>query len=65
MGKRTFIIDRFGRRRILLTATSAITVILAIVSGLLSSQGNAMRATAGIALIYLFMVVFSFGWTPM
>ncbi|TFK40545.1 general substrate transporter [Crucibulum laeve] len=59
------IIDRFGRRKILLLSTISITVILAIVTGLLSSDGNAMRANAGITFIYLFMVVFSFGWTPM
>ncbi|KAF8073785.1 general substrate transporter [Lyophyllum atratum] len=59
------IIDRFGRRKILLTSTAAITCILAIVTGLLSSKGNAMQANAGITFIFLFMVVFSFGWTPM
>jgi nitrate/nitrite transporter NarK len=61
------IIDRFGRRRILLTATAAITCILAIVTGLLSDAGqlSPMRSNAGITFIYLFMVVFSFGWTPM
>ncbi|PFH53982.1 hypothetical protein AMATHDRAFT_72998 [Amanita thiersii Skay4041] len=59
------IIDRFGRRRILLTSTSIIAAILAIVTGLLSSVGNAARSNAGITFIYLFMVVFSFGWTPM
>ncbi|KAF5382700.1 hypothetical protein D9615_002928 [Tricholomella constricta] len=61
------IIDRFGRRKILLTSTSMITCILAIVTGLLSSNGdgNATQANAGITFIFLFMVVFSFGWTPM
>ncbi|KAF9013519.1 general substrate transporter [Cyathus striatus] len=59
------IIDRFGRRRILLLSTSSLVVILAIVTGLLSSFGNAARANAGITFIYLFMVIFSFGWTPM
>ncbi|KAJ3509423.1 hypothetical protein NLJ89_g5230 [Agrocybe chaxingu] len=59
------IIDRFGRRKILLLSTISITAILAIVSGLLSSFGNSARANAGITFIYLFMVVFSFGWTPM
>ncbi|KAF6757384.1 general substrate transporter [Ephemerocybe angulata] len=61
----SFIVDRFGRRRILLTGTASITVILAIVAGLLSSQGSAARANAGITFVYLFMVVFSFGWTSM
>ncbi|KAF9468534.1 general substrate transporter [Collybia nuda] len=59
------VIDNFGRRRILLTSTAIITVILAIVTGLLSTFGNATRANAGISFIYLFMVIFSFGWTPM
>ncbi|PPR01740.1 hypothetical protein CVT24_001560 [Panaeolus cyanescens] len=59
------IVDRFGRRRILLVSTTTIAAILAIVTGLLSSFGNAARANAGITFIYLFMVVFSFGWTPM
>ncbi|PPR07805.1 hypothetical protein CVT26_014990 [Gymnopilus dilepis] len=58
-------IDRFGRRRILLVATSVMVAILAIVTGLLSSFGSAARSNAGITFIYLFMVVFSFGWTPM
>lgn len=59
------IIDRFGRRKILLTSTCIITVILAIVTGLLSSKGDAPQGNAGISFIFLFMVVFSFGWTPM
>ncbi|GLB38423.1 putative general substrate transporter [Lyophyllum shimeji] len=61
------IIDRFGRRKILLTSTAMIAAILAIVTGLLSSNGNAnaAQANAGITFVFLFMVVFSFGWTPM
>jgi len=60
-------VDRFGRRKNLLVATSIITCILAIVTGLLSSSdgGNTTRGNAGITFIFLFMVVFSFGWTPM
>jgi len=59
------IIDRFGRRKILLLSTCMITAMLAIITGLLSSFGDTTRANAGISFIYLFMVVFSFGWTPM
>jgi sugar porter (SP) family MFS transporter len=58
-------VDRFGRRKVLLYATMVMAVILAIVTGLLSSIGSAARANAGITFIYLFMVVFSYGWTPM
>jgi hypothetical protein len=40
---------------------------MAIVAGLLSDAGtqNAMRANAGITFIFLFMVFFSFGITPL
>ena len=43
-------------------------IILAITTVLLSDDGktkSATRANAGISFIYLFMVVYSFGWTPM
>jgi len=61
------IIDRFGRRKILLTSTTMITGILAIITGLLNTndKANVSQANAGISFIFLFMVVFSFGWTPM
>ncbi|KAJ7109711.1 general substrate transporter [Mycena crocata] len=61
----SFMVDRLGRRKNLLISTGTLVVILAIVSGLLSTYGTAARANAGIAFIYLFMVVFSFGWTAM
>jgi len=59
------IVDRIGRRKLLLISTTAITVILAIVSALLSEFGSTTRSNAGISFVFLFMVVFSFGWTPM
>ncbi|EIN12674.1 general substrate transporter [Punctularia strigosozonata HHB-11173 SS5] len=59
------LVDRIGRRRTLLIGTAGITIILAIVSGLLSETGNAARSNAGVAFIFLFGVVFSFGWTAM
>jgi len=58
-------VDYIGRRRLLLISTSIITVLLVIVTALLSKEGNEARSNAGISFIYLFMVVFSFGWTPM
>ncbi|THU93494.1 general substrate transporter [Dendrothele bispora CBS 962.96] len=61
----SFTVDRFGRRKNLLFATLAATCILAIVTGLLSEEGSAARSNAGITFIFLFMVVFFFGWTPM
>ncbi|KAF8807122.1 general substrate transporter [Phlegmacium glaucopus] len=60
------VVDRFGRRKILILATSTMACMLAIVSALLSHvESGVVRANAGITFIYLFMVVFSFGWTPM
>ncbi|KAJ7863141.1 general substrate transporter [Mycena olivaceomarginata] len=61
----SFMVDRTGRRKNLLVGTGSLVVILAIISGLLSETGSAARANAGITFIYLFMVVFSFGWTAM
>ncbi|KIJ54593.1 hypothetical protein M422DRAFT_24530 [Sphaerobolus stellatus SS14] len=60
------IVDFFGRRRLTLTATGSLVVLLAIISALLSHpNSSSARSSAGISFIYLFMVVFSFGWTPM
>lgn len=42
-----------------------LVVLLAIIAGLLSSSGNEIRTNAGISFIFLFMVAYSFGWTPM
>ncbi|KAJ7935620.1 general substrate transporter [Mycena leptocephala] len=61
----SFLVDRTGRRSNLLVGTGALVVILAIVSALLSDPGTGARASAGIAFIYLFMIVFSFGYTAM
>ncbi|PPQ98005.1 hypothetical protein CVT26_003067 [Gymnopilus dilepis] len=58
-------VDRYGRRKILLLATSLMVVVLTAVTGLLSDVGSVTRANLGIGFIYLFMVVYSFGWTPM
>jgi len=60
------VVDRIGRRKILLISTPIITVMLGIVAGLLS-QKNAGEAlsNAGITFIFLFMVVYSWGWTAM
>ncbi|KIY67110.1 general substrate transporter [Cylindrobasidium torrendii FP15055 ss-10] len=61
----TFTVDRFGRRTILLWGTVAITCILAMITGLLSSEGTSAQANTGIAFIFIFGVVYSFGWTAM
>jgi MFS family permease len=63
----TAVVDRVGRRTLMLTAAISCTLGMAIVAGLLSDSGeqNAMRANAGITFIFLFMVFYSFGWTPL
>jgi hypothetical protein len=58
-------VDRIGRRRQLLIGTSLCAILLFICTGLLSKTGDSVRSNAGISLIYLFMVIFSFGWTAM
>ncbi|THH16980.1 hypothetical protein EW146_g3745 [Bondarzewia mesenterica] len=59
--------DHIGRRRILLMSTGCCVVTLAIVTGRLSDAGHSSstRSNAGIAWIYIFMVLFSYGYTPM
>ncbi|KDQ11487.1 hypothetical protein BOTBODRAFT_177319 [Botryobasidium botryosum FD-172 SS1] len=59
-------VDRLGRRTLMLCSTGALVVVLAIINGLLNNPyASAPRANAGITFIYIFMVCFSFGWTPM
>ncbi|KZS90463.1 general substrate transporter [Sistotremastrum niveocremeum HHB9708] len=60
------LVDRIGRRSVLLWSTAPLVILLAIASALLSDPSTSpTRGSAGIVFIYLFMVVFSFGWTPM
>jgi len=63
----TAVVDHFGRRPLLLFASFSCTAGMAIVAGLLSPAGpqSPTRANAGISFIFLFMVFFSFGWTPL
>jgi MFS family permease len=56
-------VDKIGRRRQLLGATLVCSILLFTITGLVSKTGNDMRSNAGISLIFLFMVMFSFGWT--
>ncbi|KAF8208924.1 major facilitator superfamily domain-containing protein [Mycena galopus ATCC 62051] len=63
----SFMVDRTGRRSNLLAGTGSLGVILAIVSGMLRTLACLLPddGNAGIALIYLFMVVYSAGYTAM
>ncbi|EJU00509.1 general substrate transporter [Dacryopinax primogenitus] len=64
-------VDYVGRRTIVLTAIFACGTgrqrnARVIIAGLLSTAGtNVAQANAGISFIFLFMVFFSYGWTPM
>ncbi|KAH7099036.1 general substrate transporter [Auriculariales sp. MPI-PUGE-AT-0066] len=61
-----FLVDSFGRRKLLLTGTSLLVIDLAITTALLSHpETSSARANAGITFVYLFMVIFSFGYTSM
>ncbi|KAI5454184.1 hypothetical protein NCC49_004249 [Naganishia albida] len=63
----TSIVDKVGRRKLMLFACIASCMGMAIVAGLLSPSGpqTTPRAEAGVTFIYLFMVFFSLGWTPL
>lgn len=63
----TALVDHVGRRFLMLFSSVSCMSGMFIVAGLLSSAGqkSTMRANAGITFIYLFMVFFSFGWTPL
>ncbi|KAF8755292.1 General substrate transporter [Rhizoctonia solani] len=61
---RSAVIDRLGRRALLLGSTHYAHLHLGIIIGLLSSDGNSGQANAGIAFVYLFMVTYTVGWTP-
>jgi len=59
------LVDYIGRRRLLLMSTGTLVVLLTVASALLCDVNSHARGAAGISMIYMFMVVFSFGWTPM
>ncbi|KAI9637512.1 general substrate transporter [Dioszegia hungarica] len=62
----TSLSDKIGRRKLLLFAEIACACGMAIVAGLLSGESSSPeRATTGIVFIYLFMVCYSFGYTPL
>lgn len=45
----SMLVDRFGRRQILLGSTFTLVLMLAIIIGLLSSTGTSTQANAGIS----------------
>ncbi|WWC63036.1 uncharacterized protein I303_105635 [Kwoniella dejecticola CBS 10117] len=63
----TWLTDFVGRRKLLLFAVTSCMIGMALAAGLLSDGGvqSTARANAGITFIYLFMVCYSFGMTPL
>ncbi|WWC88262.1 uncharacterized protein L201_003169 [Kwoniella dendrophila CBS 6074] len=63
----TVMTDFMGRRKLLLIGSTSCMIGMALAAGLLSPAGqeSSVRATAGISFIYLFMVFYSFGYTPL
>lgn len=61
--------DRIGRRPLLLYTTVFCSICFAIITGTsklaTDEPDNGSAANATIAFIYLFGIVFSFGWTPL
>lgn len=45
----SILVDRFGRRQILIGSTFTLVLMLAIIIGLLSSTGTSTQANAGIS----------------
>ncbi|KZT60194.1 general substrate transporter [Calocera cornea HHB12733] len=62
----TAMADHVGRRFLMIFGSFCSAAGMSIVAGLLCNTGpqSIMRANAGISFIFLFMVFFSFGWTP-
>ncbi|VEU22163.1 DEKNAAC103170 [Brettanomyces naardenensis] len=65
----SLVVDRLGRRPVMLTCTASFVVCFAIIAGCLAgfiNTGNKKAGSAGIAFIYLYGgVCFPFGYTPL
>ncbi|WVW85157.1 hypothetical protein I302_107195 [Kwoniella bestiolae CBS 10118] len=63
----TFLTDHVGRRPLLLFGSSSCMIGMALAAGLLSPAGeqSTVRANAGISFIFLFMICYSAGFTPL
>ncbi|KXS14312.1 general substrate transporter [Gonapodya prolifera JEL478] len=59
------LVDRTGRRALLLGCTSAALVCFAVVTGVTATVTSSAGSIVAVTFIYLFGIVFSFGWTPM
>lgn len=58
-----FVIDRWGRRSLLIWCSAGLAVCFAVVSILLS-VGSTGTSQASIAFIYLYQFVYGIGWLP-
>lgn len=61
-------VDRFGRRPLLIGVNAACCVCwigVTVACGQASMTGSKAASAATVAMVYLFQICFSFGWTPM
>src|SRR5271156_1036277 len=66
----TFMVDKRGRRPLIFYVTFSLSILWAIIVATTavfqeSSQRNKAAANASIAIIYIFRMIYSFGYTPM
>ncbi|TFK51357.1 hypothetical protein OE88DRAFT_1629880 [Heliocybe sulcata] len=59
------VIDRFGRRKLLMWSSLWMSIAVAVIIGATATQqGHPGIGILGIAFIYVFLVAFAFAWTP-
>lgn len=58
------LMDRFGRRALLLSCTVGLCFCFVMVSILLSLEGNRQAAYGATAFIFIFQLVYGIGWLP-
>ena len=66
----TFMVDKRGRRPLIFYVTFSLSILWAIIVATTavfqeSGQQNKAAANASIAIIYIFRMIYSFGYTPM
>lgn len=64
----TALVDKLGRRTLAIASTALCTVFIFLVGGLSALYGdgsNTSGSYATVAMMFLFMAAYSFGWTPL
>ncbi|KAH9921710.1 general substrate transporter [Epithele typhae] len=58
-------VDRLGRRKLLIGSSTGMALSVAVITACTAQQaGRPVVGGAGIAFVYVFLVVFAFAWTP-